>query len=150
MEPLTAAQLELVRSARRAVLATIAPDGSPRLVPITFAIDVATDSLLLYSALDEKPKSVTDPRHLARARDIADRPRVTVLIDRWSEDWPDLAWVRLQGTARLVGPDQQDGTEHAHAIGLLRAKYPQYSGHALERRPVIRVEVERATAWSAS
>ena len=112
MAPLTAAQLELVRSARRAVLATVAPDGSPRLVPITFAIDDSSDPLLLYSALDEKPKSVVDPRDLARVRDIVARPRVTVLVDRWSEDWADLAWVRLQGTARLIRPDEHDGGEH--------------------------------------
>ncbi len=150
MEPLTAAQRDLVRGARRAVLATTAPDGRSRLVPMTFAIDDSNHLLLLYSALDDKPKTVADPRDLARVRDIAARPRVTVLMDRWSEDWAELAWVRLYGTARLIGPDEQDVAEHARAVQLLRAKYSQYAGQALELRPIIRIEVETATSWRAA
>ena len=150
MASLTAAQLELLHEARRAVLATIAPDGSPRLVPITFAVDDASDPPILYSALDDKPKAVADPRDLARVRDITERPRVTVLVDRWNEDWTQLAWVRLFGKATLLSPDDQDTADHARAVGLLRARYGQYAAHALERRPVIRVEIEGATSWSAS
>jgi PPOX class probable F420-dependent enzyme len=147
--PLTAAQLELLHGARRAVLATIAPDGGPRLVPITYAFDISGDSPVLYSPLDEKHKSVADPRDLARVRDIQSRPRVSVLVDRWSEQWSELTWLRLQGSARVIGPDEQDGADHAHALGLLRARYPQYAEHALEQRPMIRVTVDRATSWSA-
>jgi PPOX class probable F420-dependent enzyme len=148
--PLTAAQVALLREARRAVLATVAPNGSPRLVPITFAFDEYVDALVLYSALDEKPKSVADPRELARVRDILERPRVSVLVDRWSEDWSTLGWLRLHGSARLLNPDDQDAAEHARAVGLLRARYPQYADHALGRRPMIRIEIERATGWAAT
>ena len=101
MTPLTARELELLSGARRAVMATIAPDGAPRLVPITF---VFSDGVI-YTALDEKPKSVADPRDLARVHDIEARPRVSVLVDSWSEDWSELGWLRLSGTARLIGPD---------------------------------------------
>ena len=132
---------------------TIAADGRPRPVPIAFAYRDEADGLVLYSALDEKPKSVADPHDLARIRDIGTRPRVAILIDRWDEDWSRLAWVRLEGTAAVLEPTNASArgsaAEHSIAVGLLRARYAQYTTHALERRPVIRVSVERVSGWSA-
>lgn len=92
---------------------------------------------------------MTDPRDLARVRDIGVRPRVAVLVDRWDEDWSRLAWVRLSGTATVLDPTDEHDAEHSRAIGLLRARYPQYATHDLESRPVIRVFVERVRGWSA-
>ena len=132
------------------MLVTVAPNGKPRPVPIAYAFDEMADGLVLYSALDEKQKSVADPRALARVHDIAARPRVAVLVDRWDEDWSRLAWLRLEGTAVVLEPptDRSDG-EHSRAVGLLRARYPQYATQALEVRPIIRVAVERVSGWSA-
>jgi len=97
---LSGRQQALLREARRAVLATIASDGAPRLVPITFAfVPSASGVPVIYSALDDKRKSVADPRKLARVRDIEARPRVSVLADEFSEDWAALGWVRVLGTA---------------------------------------------------
>lgn len=144
-------ELALLASSRRAVLATIAADGRSRLVPIAFAfIDPAVGPLVLYSALDEKPKSVADPRDLARVRDVLARPRVSVLVDSWSEEWSELEWVRLDCTAVLLDPTlpaQKD--EHGRAVDLLRQRYPQYKSQRLEDRPVIRIVVEVVTSWSA-
>lgn len=151
MPALTPAQAELLDGARRAVLATIRPDGGPRLVPITFA--VAADGiggLRLYSPLDEKPKSVTDPRRLARVRDILVRPSVSVLVDRWSEDWSALAWLRLDGVARLLEAGVDTSLEHGRAVDLLRGRYRQYSDQRLDQRPLIRIEVDSLAAWSAT
>jgi PPOX class probable F420-dependent enzyme len=138
---LTPADRAFVDPARTATLATIAPDGRPRLVPVCFV------SLhgLVWSPLDEKPKAVDDVRALARVRDILVRPAVTLLVDRWSEDWSDLAWLRLAGTATLVEPEHVPGA----VLEALRAKYPQYRGHRLETRPMIAITVERATRWGA-
>jgi PPOX class probable F420-dependent enzyme len=119
-------------------------------VPCAFAFVEDSDGLTVYSALDEKPKSVADPRDLARVRDIVARPRVTLLVDRWSEDWTDLAWLRLEGTATLLEPTDSAAAEHALAVGLLRARYPQYATHNLETRPMIRVAVERTSGWAAA
>ena len=149
MEPLTERELRLLRHARRAVLATIAGDGAPRLVPITFAVDVTHGAPLIYTPLDEKPKSVADPRDLARVHDIEARPRVSVLVDEWSEEWTSLGWLRLAGAARVLEPAGESVPEHAVAVRLLRDKYEQYATHALEPRPVIRIEVDRATSWFA-
>jgi PPOX class probable F420-dependent enzyme len=145
---LNAEQLELLGSARRAVLATIAADGRPRLVPCAYAIaEPAGGGLFVYSALDDKPKSVADPRDLARVRDITARPRVSLLVDRWDEDWSRLAWLRLEGMASLLEPTDRTAAEHPNAVGLLRARYPQYAAHNLEARPIIRVSVEHVTGW---
>lgn len=135
---------------------TLAADGRPRPVPIAFAFNETPDGLTLYSALDEKRKAVADPRMLARVHDIGARPRVAVLVDHWDEDWPRLAWVRLEGTATVLEPlpdpsvpTDLSAAEHSLAIGLLRARYPQYATHNLESRPIIRIAVSRVSGWSA-
>ena len=142
--------MDVLWSARRAVLATIREDGRPRLVPITFAVANAGGTTVLYSALDEKPKTVSDVHLLARVRDIAARPQVTVLVDHWSEDWTELAWLRLDGTASLLEPaDAATAAEHTQAVSLLRERYPQYATHRLEQLPVLRIAVERSNEWQA-
>ncbi|HET9521178.1 MAG TPA: TIGR03668 family PPOX class F420-dependent oxidoreductase [Candidatus Limnocylindrales bacterium] len=135
--------------ARTAVLATIAPDGAPRLVPICFTVaspDV-DGRLVIHTPLDEKPKRVADPRDLERVRDIATIPTVGLLVDRWSEDWSQLGWLRLAGRAELIEPDGPAAAEHASAVEALRAKYPQYATHRLGERPMIRIVVEHARSW---
>jgi len=136
-------------AARRAVLATTAADGRPRLVPICYIVDDdAPDGRpRLYTPLDEKPKRVDDPRDLARVRDLLGAPSVTLLVDRWSEDWSRLGWVRLYGTGVVLEPQTPDREEHAAAVTALRTKYPQYATHALEIRPMIRLTIDRAVSW---
>jgi PPOX class probable F420-dependent enzyme len=146
VQPLGERELELLTTARRAVLASTRPNGKARLVPITFVFDDG----VLYTALDEKPKSVADPRDLARVQDIERDPRVSVLVDAWSEDWSELGWVRVEGKASLIGPDRESAAEHTDAIGLLRTKYPQYASHDLESRPMIRIELGAVRSWFAT
>ena len=143
---LSAAQRAFLDEARRAVLATISPGGRPRLVPICFSLDPAEP--VLYTPLDEKPKREDDPLALARVRDIAADPAVSVLVDHWDEDWSRLAWLRIEGRAALV--TSADGAaEHAAAVAALRARYPQYATHRLESRLLIRIAIERLTDWGA-
>ena len=90
----TPAARAFLAGARRAILATVAPDGRPRLVPVCFALapdDDARGRPILYTPLDEKPKRVGDPHQLARVRDLLVRPDVTLLVDHWDEDWQHLA-----------------------------------------------------------
>jgi PPOX class probable F420-dependent enzyme len=141
---MTPAERAFLARSRTATLATLAPDGRPRLVPICFVLD--EHGARLYTPLDEKPKATGEPRRLARVRDIQRRRDVTVLVDRWDEDWDRLAWLRCDGRAQLVEPP---GDEHRTAVGALRAKYGQYRSHDLEHRPVIRVDVERVRSWGA-
>jgi PPOX class probable F420-dependent enzyme len=151
LEPmLTAAERVFVGSARRAVLSTVRPNGLPRLVPICFVLAEDPDEdgrSVLYSPLDEKPKVEADPRRLARARDIVANAGVEVLVDRWSEDWSALGWIRLTGSAVLLEPDLVGIDEHRAAVGALREKYPQYAEQSIEERPMIRVAIARVARW---
>jgi len=126
-----------VATARVARLATIAPHGEPHLVPFVFALKGDT----LYSTVDDKPKRSKD---LQRVRNIQHDARVCVLVDRFDDDWMQLWWVRMDGTARVI-----DGDERARAFNALRGKYPQYREQPLEGA-VIAIDVERWTGWSAS
>jgi PPOX class probable F420-dependent enzyme len=141
-----------VAAARRATLATLDARGRARLVPICFVVDdssAAGESLTLYSAIDEKPKRSSDPMELGRVRDIAARPRATLLVDRWDEDWSRLAWVRLDCEAEIVRAPGDEPTTRARAIAALRAKYPQYRAQDLEERPLIRLTCSVAASWGA-
>jgi PPOX class probable F420-dependent enzyme len=140
---LTPADRGLLAGARTATLATIDPSGRPRLVPVCFVIDAATNAT--WIPLDEKPKRAADPRRLARVRDIAARPEVSLLVEHWSEDWSELAWLRLGGRARLVEPPDRA----AGIVEALRAKYPQYVDHDLAGRPMLVVDIDRIARWGA-
>ena len=125
---------------RVARLATVSADGAPHIVPVVFAFD----GKRVYIALDAKRKRVT-PLRLQRARNIAANPRVALLVDDYSEDWRKLAWVRVDGIARIL----RRGKARAAAIARLRAKYPQYRKMKLETRPVIEIVVKRVVEWEA-
>ena len=151
MRALTDGERDLLDSARRAVLATIAPAGRPRLVPVCFVwFDAAAGDAgpVVYTPLDAKPKRVADPHRLARVRDILARPDVSVLVDRWDEDWASLGWLRLGGQARLIEPDAEaTRADRDLALAALLAKYPQYADHDLGSRPLIRITVTDASSW---
>jgi PPOX class probable F420-dependent enzyme len=145
---LDGAALRFAEERRSATLATIAADGTPRPVPICFVLEQsADDGWALYTPLDEKPKASQDPLALARVRDIRERPEVTLLFDRWDEDWAGLGWVRARGRAALLGPAGRDGAEHERVVVALRAKYPQYRAQAIDTRPLIKVGLTRVTSW---
>lgn len=135
----------MLDEARRATLATVAPDGMPRLVPICFAVHPT--AAVLYSAIDNKPKRSADAHGLARVRDIAVDPRVSILVDRWDEDWSRLAWLRCQGRATLLEPGADADLERRDAIAALRDRYPAYADHDLEASPIIRIAIARTSAW---
>ena len=141
---LSAAERTFLAESRTAVLATMTPDGRPRLVPICFVL-LDDEPVTIWTPLDEKPKRVADPHDLERVRDILANPRVSLLVDRWSEDWSRLGWLRLEGSASLVEPGTGEG--HVVAVESLRARYPQYATHRLEKRPIIRIVVDASRSW---
>ncbi len=96
----------------------------------------------VYSAVDAKPKQSRTLRRIENARA---RPDVTVLVDRYEDDWSRLWWVRLRGRARVL-----DGGEEAdRALALLVEKYDQYRD-APPGLPVLAVDVEEWRAWTAA
>jgi hypothetical protein len=51
--------------------------------------------------IDEKPKRLTGTG-LKRMRNIAENPRVALIIDHYEEEWPYLAYVLIHGQAHVV------------------------------------------------
>jgi PPOX class probable F420-dependent enzyme len=135
---LSTGQQRFLETQRVARLATADARGAPHVVPVCFAFAGGT----LYVTIDEKPKRRTGPP-LKRLRNIAENPAVAVVADRYDEDWAWLGWVMLQGRADILS----DGSEHARAQVLLRARYPQLGAMNIEALPVIAVRVERVVSW---
>ena len=127
-----------VSSARIAHLATADGHGQPHVIPICFVFD----GKHFYSPIDEKPKRVP-PLQLKRLKNIRENPRVALIIDRYDEDWRRLAYVLIQGSAKIL----TRGKLHAQAVRRLRRKYRQYHRMAIEDRPLIVITTLRITAW---
>lgn len=132
---------EFLRLARVAHLATADSSGSPHNIPLCFWFD---DESRFYFIVDEKPKRVTG-KGIKRMRNIAENPRVALLIDEYEEDWSSLAYVLVHGDASIV----EDPDEYLLALRNLRDKYPQYRAMALnpDKNPIVRIEARRVHAW---
>ena len=121
------------------VLATVNNDGSPNLVPITYAL-VGNK---LVTGVDHKPKRTTD---LVRLANIRHNPHVTVLVQHYEPDWSKLWWARADGKAIIVNPGHQN---HGAAAELLADRYRQYRDRPISG-PIIEVDIHRWSEWSAS
>jgi len=132
-------QRALATMARVARLATLRADGTARLVPITFVLLNG----LVCSAVDEvKPKRSTQ---LARLADVRRDPRAAVLVDHYAEDWAQLWWVRIDGTAAV----HETGELADQARTALAAKYPPYAT-APPGGAVLVLTPSRWTGWRGS
>jgi PPOX class probable F420-dependent enzyme len=130
-----------LKEARVARLATIDPQGHPHLIPVC----IVYDGRAFYTALDAKPKSVP-PERLARVRHIKANPEVALLFDHYQEDWEQLWYVLVRGTAKLLSSQEEE--EQTEARRLLRAKYPHYAAGLLpDEAPIIRIIPKRIAAW---
>src|SRR5262245_49575276 len=127
-----------MRVARVAHLATANAAGQPLVIPICFAFDGKE----FFSPIDEKPKRIS-PRKLKRLRNIEENSRVSLVIDRWDEDWRKLAYVLISGRARIL----LSGQKHRRAVTVLRKKYRQYHSMALEERPMIVIRPLAVKTW---
>ncbi|MFJ1780479.1 TIGR03668 family PPOX class F420-dependent oxidoreductase [Streptomyces anulatus] len=117
-------------------LATADAAGVPHIVPVTFAVD----GDLIYFAIDHKPKRSTN---LRRLRNIAENPTVSVIADRYADDWAELWWARADGRAEIW----DDGEERVKALHLLQGKYHQYE-ESPPQGPVVAIRVAAWTGWS--
>ncbi len=118
-------------------LATAGADGQPHLVPCTFVVDRSGQ---IAVGIDNKPKSSV---RLRRLDNIGQNPRVSLLVDHYADVWPELWWVRADGTADI----ELSGPGHTDHWDQLRLKYAQYRGQTLGG-PVIVVTVTSWTGWA--
>jgi PPOX class probable F420-dependent enzyme len=133
---LSPSALRFVRAARVAHLATVDALGQPLVIPICFAFDGKE----FFSPIDEKPKRTT---RLQRLRNIAENPKVSLIIDRYTEDWRRLAYLLIRGSAKIL----LRGARHRRGVYLLRRKYPQYRSMAINDRPMIVIIPKQLTSW---
>jgi PPOX class probable F420-dependent enzyme len=129
-----------VQAHRVARLATVDGTGRPLVLPICYIVAGNT----VYSATDAKPKRVPVHR-LKRLRNIQDNPHVALVIDDYGEDWTQLAYVILQGTAEIV----TGGAPFERAVAALREKYAQYQYMPIQENPMIAVHLTHVVSWGA-
>jgi PPOX class probable F420-dependent enzyme len=127
-----------VQGHRVARLATVDGAGRPLVLPICYVLAGET----LYSPTDAKPKRVPVQR-LKRLQNIQANPHVALVIDDYSDDWTQLAYVILHGTAAIL----TDGPAFEQAVAALRQKYPQYQHMPIQENPMIAVQLTRAVSW---
>lgn len=129
-----------IRDQRLAHLATVDSSAQPHAVPIVYCFD----GQRLFTPVDEKPKKV-GAYQLQRVRNIQENSRVAVIIDEYSEDWDQLAWVQIRGEAKIV----TTGQLYESGVQLLSSKYPQYQEMPLKGRPLILIIPKKVTSWRA-
>lgn len=129
--------------ARVGRLGTVTTSGRPHLVPCCFAVVEQT----VVSAVDGKPKSTGQ---LRRLDNIRARPAASLLVDHYDDDWMQLWWVRVDGSARVIGGEGEQGSvasEYDTAIDALAAKYAQYREHRPTGALVV-IDIDHLTGWS--
>ncbi len=129
-----------IRAARVAHLATADSGGQPLVIPICFVFDGKE----FFSPIDEKPKRLS-PQRLKRVRNIEENSQVSLVIDRYDENWRKLAYVLVSGRARIL----LTGQKHRRAVNLLRRKYRQYRSMAIDQRPIIVIRPLDVKAWGS-
>jgi PPOX class probable F420-dependent enzyme len=127
----------LLETERVGRLGLLDDEGAPRVLPVTFALAEGW----IWSAIDQKPKRAGEP---ARLRFLRRDPRAALTVDRYSDDWGELAWVQVLGSVRIV-----EVSEGAAGLAALSAKYLQYRAEA-PPGPLLALEPKRYLWWRAA
>jgi PPOX class probable F420-dependent enzyme len=111
-------------------------EGAPRVLPVTFAVAEGR----VWSAIDQKPKTAEEP---ARLRFLRRDPRAALTVDRYSDDWDELAWVQVLGTIEIL-----DLSAGRAGLEALREKYGPYR-EEVPPGPLLALLPERYLWWRA-
>ena len=95
---------------------------------------------------NQKPKK---NRSLKRLANIKANPKISLLVDNYDDDWQELKWVRVDGTAILLENTDESRAVFESVISTLRDKYPQYQTMDLSRGPLIRITINAIASWQA-
>lgn len=126
----------LLARARVARLGLLDDRGAPRVLPVTFALADGR----IWSAIDRKPKRTAEP---ARLRFLRRDPRAALTVDRYSDDWEQLAWVQVLGRVEIL-----DAAEDEAGLEALSAKYEPYREEP-PPGPLLAMRPERYLWWRA-
>jgi PPOX class probable F420-dependent enzyme len=127
----------LLESERVARLGLLDDEGAPRVLPVTFALAERR----IWSAIDQKPKRAGEP---ARLRFLRRDSRAALTVDRYTDDWGELAWVQVLGSVEIV-----EVSEGAAGLEALRIKYEQYRVES-PPGPLLALEPQRYLWWRAA
>lgn len=108
----------LISRAKVARLATVDQKLYPYVVPVVFVFHENS----FFIPLDEKTKTV-NPKNLKRVKNIEKNPNVTLLIDKYQNDWKKLFFLMIHGKAKVIDGNSKL-MDKIHKLLIL--KYPQY------------------------
>jgi PPOX class probable F420-dependent enzyme len=128
---------ELLETARVARLGLLDEESAPRVLPVTFAAAEGR----IWSAIDQKPKRSEEP---ARLRFLRRDARAALTVDRYSDDWDQLAWVQVLGRVEIL-----DIAAGGAGLAALTQKYAQYRDEA-PPGPLLALQPERYLWWRAA
>jgi PPOX class probable F420-dependent enzyme len=128
---------ELLEEARVGRLGLLDDEGAPRVLPVTFAVAEGR----IWSAIDQKPKRTAEP---ARLRFLRRDPRAALTVDRYSDDWHELAWAQVLGSVSII--EVGDGQA---GLAALSAKYEPYRTET-PRGPLLALQPQRYLWWRAA
>ncbi len=136
----TKRESKFIQAQRIARMATVDKSGRPLVLPICYAYD----GKYLYTPIDKKPKR-TSAMELKRIKNIVSNPNVSVVIDRYYEDWTRIAYIIIHGTAEVL----DRGREYRESLRILSERYRQYKRMKLPQLglPVIKVSPNRFISW---
>jgi PPOX class probable F420-dependent enzyme len=129
---LTRGQAEFVETQRVAGLATIFPDGTPHVVPVSTVLDV--DRLIFATELETQ-----------KVHNLKGDPHVALAFDEYSEDWGELRQVVVFGRAMVI----ESGPEFERGRGLLYEKFEQYEATApivQGKAAIVEIRIDRVSA----
>jgi PPOX class probable F420-dependent enzyme len=106
-------------------------------LPVTYAFARGA----VWTAVDNKPKRGGE---LARVRWLRSRPEVALTVDRYADDWSELAWVQLIGDITVL-----DRPPAGEVLEALRRRYPEYRLDP-PPGPLLQLAIARAVWWRAA
>jgi PPOX class probable F420-dependent enzyme len=144
--------LKFLSECKVARLATLNDeDKTIHIVPIVFA----NDRRHIYFAIDRKPKKTVG--NLRRLVNIRRNPnKVSVLLDKYSENWHKLSFVLIYASAEILSSSKGDhNREVDRVLRALERKYPQYRAGGYLPRPekedifIVRLTPSKIVKWFA-
>ena len=132
----------LISRAKVARLATVDQKLYPYVVPVVFVFHENS----FFIPLDEKTKTV-NPKNLKRVKNIEKNPNVTLLIDKYQNDWKKLFFLMIHGKAKVIDGKNSKVMDKIHK--LLVSKYPQYKKIGIGNS-CIKIEPTKVRFWSNS
>ncbi len=134
--------ITLIKGAKVARLATVDQKSHPYVVPVVFVFHENS----FFIPLDEKVKTV-NARKLKRVKNIEKNPNVTLLIDKYQNDWKELFFLMIHGKATVIDGKNSKLMDKIHK--LLISKYPQCKKIGLGNS-YITINPTKVTFWNNS